>query len=137
MRSPTSRFLPSPFFRDTDGLCPSQSLSAIVVIIIFMKALALLLEEENSTLSSTTDMADSAVFWKINTDTAAIMLRDKLIVEVHTTSHFDISISIYQFEVVPLKYFHCLLPLIEVKSRRPHEDTMLERAKLSLHFSTL
>ena len=60
-----------------------------------MKALALLLEEEKNTLSSTTDMADSAVFWKINTDTAAIMLRDKLIVEVHTTSHFDISILIY------------------------------------------
>ena len=91
MRSPTSRFLPSPFFRDTDGLCPSQSLSAIVVIIIFMKALALLLEEEKNTLSSTTDMADSAVFWKINTDTAAIMLRDKLIVEVQQAT------LIYQF----------------------------------------
>ena len=90
MRSPTSRFLPSPFFRDTDGLCPSQSLSAIVVIIIFMKALALLLEE-NSTLSSMSDMADSAVFWKINTDTAAIMLRDKLIVEVQQAT------LIYQF----------------------------------------
>ena len=59
----------------------SQSLSAIVII-IFIKALALLLEKETSTLSSMTDMADSAVFWKINTDTAAIMLRDKLIVEV-------------------------------------------------------
>ena len=90
MRSPTSRFLPSPFFRDTSGLCPSQSLSAIVVIIIFMKALALLLEE-NSTLSSMSDMADSAVFWKINTDTAAIMLRDKLIVEVQQAT------LIYQF----------------------------------------
>ena len=137
MRSPTSRFLPSPFFRDTDGLCPSQSLSAIVVIIIFIKALALLLEEENSTLSSTTDMADSAVFWKINTDTAAIMLRDKLIVEVQQATLIYQFQYMYQFEVIPLKYFHCLLPLIEVKSRLPHEDMTLERAKLSLHFSTL
>ena len=55
-----------------------------------MKALALLLEE-NSTLSSMSDMADSAVFWKINTDTAAIMLRDKLIVEVQQAT------LIYQF----------------------------------------
>ena len=134
------------FFGDADGFCPSQSLSTIVVIIIFMKALALLLEKENSTLSSMTDMADSAVFWKINTDTAAIMLRDKLIVEVQQATliyqfqymyKFDISISIYQFQVVPLKYLHCLLPLIEVKSRRPHEDMTLEQAKLSLHFSTL
>jgi len=51
-----------------------------------LKALALLLEE-NSTLSSMSDMADSAVFWKINTDTAAIMLRDKLIVEASTRRH--------------------------------------------------
>merc|ERR1719370_284336 len=52
-----------------------------------LKALALLLEEENNTLSSMTDLADSAVFWKINTDTAAIMLRDKLIVEASTRRH--------------------------------------------------
>ena len=113
-----------------------------------MKALALLLEE-NSTLSSMSDMADSAVFWKINTDTAAIMLRDKLIVEVSQARlyinfnisiwliNFKISISIYPSEIVPFNYFHCLLPLIEVKSRLPHEDMTLEQAKLSLHFSTL
>ena len=64
-----------------------------------MKALALLLEKENSTLSSTTDMADSAVFWKINTDTAAIMLRDKLIVEVQQAT------LIYQFQYINLKLF--------------------------------
>ena len=63
-----------------------------------MKALALLLEEENSTLSSMTDMADSAVFWKINTDTAAIMLRDKLIVEVRQATF------IYQFQYINLIY---------------------------------
>jgi len=50
-----------------------------------LKALALLLD--NNTLPSMTDMADSAVFWKINTDTAAIMLRDKLIVEASTRRH--------------------------------------------------
>ena len=47
-----------------------------------LKALALLLEKEDATLPSMTDMADSAVFWRLNTDTAALMLRDKLIVEV-------------------------------------------------------
>ena len=105
------------FFRDKDGLCPSQSVSAIVVIIIFIKALALLLD--NNTLPSMTDMADSAVFWKINTDTAAIMLRDKLIVEVQQATliyqfqymyQFDLSISIYQIEVFPFEYFHGLWP---------------------------
>ena len=69
-----------------------------------MKALALLLEE-NSTLSSMTDMADSAVFWKINTDIAAIMLRDKLIVEVRQATF------IYQFQYINLKLFLSSIPL--------------------------
>ena len=47
-----------------------------------LKALALLLEKEDATLPSMIDMADSSVFWRLNTDTAALMLRDKLIVEV-------------------------------------------------------
>ena len=47
-----------------------------------LKALALLLEKEDATLASMINMADSSVFWGLNTDTAALMLRDKLIVEV-------------------------------------------------------
>ena len=47
-----------------------------------LKALALLLEKEDATLPSMIDMADSSVFWRLNSDTAALMLRDKLIVEV-------------------------------------------------------
>ena len=47
-----------------------------------LKALALVLEKEDATLPSMISMADSSVFWKLNTDTAALMLRDKLIVQV-------------------------------------------------------
>jgi len=52
-----------------------------------LKALALLLEKEDATLPSMIDMADSSVFWRLNTDTAALMLRDKLIVEASTRRH--------------------------------------------------
>ena len=47
-----------------------------------LKVLAALLEKEDATLPSMINMADSTVFWRLNTDTAALMLRDKLIVEV-------------------------------------------------------
>merc|ERR1719394_669053 len=52
-----------------------------------LKALALLLEEPKHAEPDLKAVADSAVFWKINTDTAAIMLRDKLIVEATTRRH--------------------------------------------------
>ena len=52
-----------------------------------LKALALLLEQEDASLSSMIDMADSSIFWRLNTDAAALMLRDKLIVEASTRRH--------------------------------------------------